>query len=100
MSKTEKKADAIVKEDAKVMTTQDAGVIPNVDEKINAFGIDVPQVSKPETGSKLKPLSKAPMEAKAVDPIAQLRGAVVYLVKSLMTPADVEDFKKLFPGLI
>lgn len=155
MGKKDKAVDAIVKEDAEVMTTQDEGVIPNAEEKkdeviveketeviteqdvgsvdgimesttededvgkeidpnkvetkdeeINKIGTDVPTVERPDPRK-----AEVPEDGEPIDPVmyklnqlewqnVQLRGAMVYLVKSLMTPADIEDFKTLFPGLL
>ena len=128
MGKKDKAVDAIVKEDVEVMTTQDEGVIPNAietkDEEINKVGEDVSIVERPdlrkadedEIPEDGKPLEKEDENEESRDlrdedavfrylqrvekQNVQLKGAVVYLVKSVMTPADIEDFKALFPGLV
>lgn len=129
MGKKDKDVDAIIKEDAEVLTAQDEGDVPNdipegeiqeisdqdigdiseiiedrtKDEEINAIGSDVPTVERPDPGKDEVPLDTDPVYyelerlGKQND---RLRGAIVYLVKSLMTPADLEDFKTLFPGLL
>jgi hypothetical protein len=118
-----KPADAkVVKEGPEVLTTKDEGVIPNddeagkaidpdkvetQDEKINAIGSDVETLKRPESDPVVPeyeedvPESEWSRSVRRVEKQNQvLRGAMIYLVKSLMTPADVEDFKKLFPGLM
>ncbi len=119
MAKKDKQVDAeITKEDAEVMTTQDEGAIPNEDEndgpggvdtpeanmskdkEINAVGADVETVERPKAEPPKVVTFDELLEADPEMAVNKLRGAVVYLVKSLMTPADLEDFKKLFPGLV
>jgi len=95
-----------------VLTTQDDGVIDNApeedvkvdiiddqtkDEEINNVGADAPTVEKPEPA----PVPVIDPNAKVTaDGMKQMRAAIVFLAKMSMTPADLQDFKTAFPGLL
>jgi len=87
--------DGPPKDDDEAGKAIDPAKVKSKDEEINAIGADVPTVPKPET----KPKAKPKAEITELTP-AQFQAAIVYLVKSLMTPADLEDFKMLFPGFM
>ena len=121
-NESEKNDEVITEKETEVITEQNIddtedqapesgeGVKPDdveiQDEKINKVGTDVETLKRPESepvedvferGNDMSEFSELRrIERQNI----KLRGAIVYLVKSLMTPADIEDFKILFPGLM
>lgn len=85
LSAEEKKTEDIsnVKEEvaAKVAPKEEVKKEESQDAKINKVGAEAKTIAKPKPSVNVE------------------RAAILYLAKQVLTPADLEDFKTLYPSL-